>query len=70
MPCEQSVLVDYAAEIELCKQRLAETDYAAIKIAKGAASHEEYAELLAERRAHCRDGGHFAGRMRVSATRT
>ena len=42
------VWVDYAAMIEDCKQRLAETDYVAIKIAEGAASHEEYAELIAE----------------------
>ncbi len=43
--------IDYADEIARCKQRLAETDYVAIKIAEGAASHEEYAELIAERKA-------------------
>lgn len=43
--------VDYQAEIEACKQRLSETDYVAIKIAEGAATREEYAEVLAERQA-------------------
>ena len=43
--------VDYQAEIEACKQRLGETDYVAIKIAEGAATREEYAEVLAERQA-------------------
>ncbi len=45
------VAMDFAAEIEQCKQRLAETDYVAIKIAEGAATREEYADLLAERKA-------------------
>ena len=40
---------DWQVEIEMCKQRLAETDYAAIKIAEGAATREDYADLLAER---------------------
>lgn len=37
-------------EIESLKQRLAETDYAVIKIAEGAATGEDYAALIAERR--------------------
>lgn len=43
------VWIDYAAMIEDCKQRLAETDYVVIKIAEGAASREEYASVIAER---------------------
>ena len=45
------VWVDYDAEIEACKQRLAQTDYAVVKIAEGVATREDYAELLAERAA-------------------
>ena len=43
--------VDYQAEIEACKQRLAETDYVAMKIAEGAATREEYSDIIAERAA-------------------
>jgi hypothetical protein len=43
------VWVDYAAMIEDCKQRLAETDYVVIKIAEGAVSRGEYASVIAER---------------------
>ena len=43
--------VDYPAMIEDCKQRLAQTDYAVVKIAEGVATREEYADLLAERKA-------------------
>ena len=42
--------VDYAGEIEACKQRLAETDYVVIKIAEGAATREEYADIIKERK--------------------
>lgn len=45
------IWVDYDAEIEACKQRLAQTDYAVVKIAEGVATREDYAELLAERKA-------------------
>ena len=44
------IWVDYDAEIEACKQRLAQTDYAVVKIAEGVATREDYAELLAERK--------------------
>lgn len=44
-------LVDYRSEIDECKKRLAETDYVVIKIAEGAAVYEEYAAIIAERRA-------------------
>ena len=43
--------IDYQPEIEDCKARLAETDYVVIKIAEGAAQYEEYADVIAERRA-------------------
>ena len=43
--------VDYQSEIAECKERLAQTDYVVIKIAEGAATHEDYAEVIAERRA-------------------
>jgi hypothetical protein len=43
--------IDYQPEIEACKARLAETDYVVIKIAEGAAQYEEYADVIAERRA-------------------
>lgn len=42
--------VDYAGEIKACKQRLAETDYVVIKIAEGAATREEYADIIKERK--------------------
>ena len=42
-------IADYTDVIAECKQRLAETDYVVIKIAEGAATREEYAEVLAER---------------------
>ena len=45
------VWVDYAAMIEDCKQRLADTDYVVIKIAEGAASREEYASVIEKRAA-------------------
>lgn len=41
--------VDYRGEIDLCKHRLAQTDYVVIKIAEGAATKNEYAQILAER---------------------
>jgi hypothetical protein len=43
------VWIDYQGRIEECRQRLADTDYAIIKIAEGAATREEYAEIIAER---------------------
>ncbi len=43
--------VDYESQIADCKQRLAETDYAVIKIAEGVATRKDYADLLAERKA-------------------
>lgn len=42
---------DYAALIAICQEKLAATDYVAIKIAEGAATREEYSEVLAERAA-------------------
>ena len=45
------VWVDYQAEIDECKQRLAQTDYVIIKIAEGVATKDEYAEIIAERAA-------------------
>lgn len=44
-------IVDYSDEIAECKQRLAETDYVAIKIAEGAATREDYAAIIEERAA-------------------
>ena len=41
--------IDYEAEIEECKQKLAQTDYITIKIAEGAATREEYADIISER---------------------
>ena len=41
--------VDYQTEIEMCKQRLTETDYVVIKIAEGAAVREEYEDIIDER---------------------
>ena len=43
--------VDYEAEIEDCKQRLAQTDYIAIKIAEKVATRKDYADVIAERAA-------------------
>lgn len=43
--------IDYQPEIEDCKQRLAETDYVVIKIAEGAATREQYADVIARRTA-------------------
>ena len=43
--------IDYAAEMEDCKRRLAETDYVSIKIAEGVATREDYREALAMRAA-------------------
>lgn len=40
---------DVSMQIESLKQCLAETDYAVIKIAEGAATRDEYAEIIAER---------------------
>lgn len=37
-------------EIRLLKYKLAETDYAVIKIAEGAATVEEYADVIAQRK--------------------
>lgn len=45
------IWVDYDAEIEVCKQRLAQTDYIAIKIAEGAATCEDYADMISMRTA-------------------
>ncbi len=45
------VIADYSAEIAACKQRLDESDYVIIKIAEGVATREQYADLLAERKA-------------------
>ena len=39
-----------AEQIAALKQKLVETDYSVIKIAEGAASTEEYADLIAQRR--------------------
>lgn len=39
------------AKIEDLKSRLAETDYAVIKIAEGAATREEYADVIIQRQA-------------------
>lgn len=44
-------IIDYTAEIAECKQLLAQTDYVAIKIAEGAATREQYADVIAERAA-------------------
>ena len=44
------VYIDYQGEIDACKQRLAKTDYVVIKIAEGAATYAEYADVIAERR--------------------
>lgn len=38
-----------AEQIAALKQKLAETDYAVIKIAEGAATTEDYADLIAQR---------------------
>lgn len=38
-------------EIQELKEQLRETDYAVIKIAEGAATAEEYAEVIAQRKA-------------------
>lgn len=40
-----------AAEVEELKLKLAASDYAVIKIAEGAATAEDYAELIAQRQA-------------------
>lgn len=40
-----------AEQIAALKQKLAETDYSVIKIAEGAATAEEYADLIAQRKA-------------------
>ena len=40
-----------AERVTQLKHRLAETDYAIIKIAEGAATAEEYAEIIAQRQA-------------------
>ena len=43
--------IDYAAEMEDCKRRLAETDYIVIKIAERAATRKDYADVISERAA-------------------
>lgn len=43
------VALETRAQIEELKQCLADTDYAIIKIAEGAATKEEYSELIARR---------------------
>lgn len=48
---QASTGVDAVTEIAECKLRLAQTDYAVIKIAEGAATREQYADLIAERAA-------------------
>ena len=37
------------AQIQELKQKLADTDYVACKIAEGVATYEEYADIIAER---------------------
>ena len=41
--------MDYESEIRACLSLLSDTDYVALKIAEGAATTEEYAEILAKR---------------------
>lgn len=43
--------IDYQSEIQDCKRRLAQTDYAVIKIAEGAATRDEYEDVIEERAA-------------------
>ncbi len=43
--------IDYQFEIDECKRRLVKTDYVVIKIAEGAATKEDYAEVIAQRQA-------------------
>ena len=52
IPYTAEELARMAAEREIAelKQRLAETDYAVIKIAEGAATAEEYADVIEERK--------------------
>ena len=44
---ENTILIQ--AEITQLKENLAETDYVAIKIAEGAATADDYADVLAQR---------------------
>ena len=46
---ENAILIQ--AEITQLKANLAETDYAAIKIAEGAATADDYADVLVQRQA-------------------
>ena len=42
-------VIENASQIKELKQKLAETDYAIIKIAEGVATMEEYADVIAQR---------------------
>ncbi len=44
-------VIENASRIEELKQKLAETDYAVIKIAEGSATVEEYADVITQRQA-------------------
>ena len=46
---ENTILIQ--AEITQLKENLAETDYVAIKIAEGAATADDYADVLVQRQA-------------------
>ncbi len=48
---EEKAAEEKAAKIAALKQKLADTDYVAAKIAEGAATREEYADVLAQREA-------------------
>lgn len=48
---EEKAAEEKAQKISELKQKLSETDYIAAKIAEGAATKEEYADLLAQRQA-------------------
>lgn len=48
---EEKAAEEKAAKIAALKQKLADTDYIAAKIAEGAATREEYADILAQRQA-------------------
>ena len=41
--------IDYQSEIQDYKRRLAQTDYVVIKIAEGAATRDEYEDVIDER---------------------
>lgn len=52
-PEEEAIFgaIDYAAEIELCKEQLSATDYKAIKFAEGLIPATDYEPIKAERQA-------------------